>query len=57
MTSVPRAPMTHGEMLIFLKHLTKGEPDIVETIYKVKDGVSWINNYNSLSLQSRDKLA
>ena len=57
MTSVPNAPMTHGQMLIFLKQLTKDEPDIAETIYKVKDGSSWIANFNSLSLQSRDKLA
>ena len=49
--------MTHGEMLIFLKQLTKEEPDIAETIYKVKDSTSWTNNFNSLSVQSRDKLA
>ena len=57
MTVAEKPPMTHGEMLIFLKYLTKEEPDIAETIYKVKDGTSWINNYNSLALQSRDKLA
>ena len=57
MTVAQRLPMTHGEMLIFLKHLASEEPDIAETIYQVKDGISWTNNYNSLSLQSRDKLA
>ena len=45
------------EMLVYLRHLAKGEGDTEETIFKVKISQTWDQSYKSLNDQSRDKLA
>ena len=57
MTEPTRNPKTHEEMLVFLNHEAKKDPEIAATIYKVKDGHSWKANYQNLNEASRDNLA
>ena len=52
-----KTPMTPEEMLIYLRHLAKGDGDIEETIFKVKMSQTWDQSFKSLNDQSRDKLA